>query len=73
MKNGGSAQYRRKFVSYYGVRIGSKNLKDIRQLHVQTAIAGMRIGEVGGLQWRDIDAGRASWYYVGNRITQLVT
>ena len=41
LKNGGSAQYRRKFVNYYGVRIGSKNLKDIRQLHVQTAIADM--------------------------------
>ena len=41
LKNGGSAQYRRKFVNYYGVRIGSKNLKDIRKLHVQTAIADM--------------------------------
>ena len=41
LKNGGSAQYKRKFVNYYGVRIGSKKLKDIRQIHVQTAIADM--------------------------------
>lgn len=41
LKNGGSLSYKRKFVNYYGVRIGSKNLKDIRQLHVQTAIADM--------------------------------
>lgn len=41
LKNGGSASYKRKFVNYYGVRIGSKPLADIRQLHVQTAIADM--------------------------------
>lgn len=41
LKNGGSASYKRKFINYYGIRIGAKNLKDIRQLHVQTAIADM--------------------------------
>lgn len=41
LKNGGSASYKRKFTNYYGVRIGSKALADIRQLHVQTAIADM--------------------------------
>lgn len=41
LKNGGSSQYKRKFVNYYGVRIGPKKLRDIRQLHVQTAIADM--------------------------------
>lgn len=41
LKDGGSASYKRKFVNYYGVRIGSKALADIRQLHVQTAIADM--------------------------------
>lgn len=41
LKNGGSPSYKRKFLNYYGVRIGSKPLADIRQLHVQTAIADM--------------------------------
>lgn len=41
LKNGGSASYKRKFANYYGVRIGSKALADIRQLHVQTAISDM--------------------------------
>ncbi len=41
LKNGGSASYKRKFLNYYGVRIGAKPLSDIRQLHVQTAIADM--------------------------------
>lgn len=41
LKDGGSASYKRKFVNYYGVRIGSKPLKDIKQFHVQTAIADM--------------------------------
>ena len=36
LKDGGSASYKRKFVNYYGVRIGSKALVDI-----QTAIADM--------------------------------
>ena len=41
LKDGGSQSYKRKFLNYYGVRIGSKPLADIRQLHVQTAIADM--------------------------------
>lgn len=41
LKNGGSASYKRQFINYYGVRIGTKMLADIRQLHVQTAIADM--------------------------------
>lgn len=41
LKDGGSPAYKRKFLNYYGVRIGSKYLSDIRQLHVQTAIADM--------------------------------
>ena len=41
LKNGGSPSYKRKFVNYYGVRIGTKPLIDIRQIHVQTAIADM--------------------------------
>ena len=41
LKDGGSPSYKRKFVNYYGVRIGTKALSDIRQLHVQTAIADM--------------------------------
>lgn len=48
LKDGGSPSYKRKFVNYYGVRIGTKALSDIRQLHVQTAIADM------------LDAGRSS-------------
>lgn len=41
LKNGASPSYKRRFLNYYGVRIGSKPLADIRQLHVQTAIADM--------------------------------
>ncbi len=41
LKNGGSPSYKRRFLNYYGVRIGEKPLADIRQLHVQTAIADM--------------------------------
>ena len=41
LKGGGSPSYKRKFLNYFGVRIGSKFLADIRQLHVQTAIADM--------------------------------
>ncbi|MBD5096252.1 MAG: tyrosine-type recombinase/integrase [Lachnospiraceae bacterium] len=41
LKNGGSPSYKRRFVNYYGVRIGTKPLAEIRQLHVQTAIADM--------------------------------
>ena len=41
LKNGGSPSYKRKFVNYFGIRIGSKPLADIRQIHVQTAIADM--------------------------------
>lgn len=41
LKDGGSPSYKRKFLNYYGTRIGSKPLADIRQLHVQTAIADM--------------------------------
>lgn len=48
LKDGGLPSYKRKFVNYYGVRIGTKALSDIRQLHVQTAIADM------------LDAGRSS-------------
>ena len=48
LKDGGSPSYKRKFENYYGVRIGTKALSDIRQLHVQTAIADM------------LDAGRSS-------------
>lgn len=41
LKNGGSASYKRKYLNYYGSRIGTKYLSDIKQLHVQTAIADM--------------------------------
>ena len=41
LKDGGSPSYKRKFLNYYGTRIGSKPLADIRQIHVQTAIADM--------------------------------
>lgn len=41
LKNGGSPSYKRMFLNYYGVRIGVKPLAEIRQLHVQTAIADM--------------------------------
>lgn len=41
LKNGGSASYRRQFINYYGTRIGTKPLNEIKQLHVQTAIADM--------------------------------
>lgn len=41
LKNGGSPAYKRQYVNYYGSRIGTKPLSDIRQLHVQTAIADM--------------------------------
>lgn len=41
LKDGGSPSYKRKFLNYYGTRLGSKPLADIRQLHVQTAIADM--------------------------------
>lgn len=41
LKNGGSASYKRKFTNYYGERIGQKVLSEIRQYHVQTAIADM--------------------------------
>ena len=41
LKHGGSPSYKRQFVNYYGVRIGTKQLRDIRQLHVQSAIADM--------------------------------
>ena len=41
LKDGGSPSYKRKFLNYYGTRIGLKPLADIRQIHVQTAIADM--------------------------------
>lgn len=41
LKGGGSPAYKRRFHNYYGCRIGSKYLSDIRQIHVQTAIADM--------------------------------
>ena len=41
LKDGGSPSYKRKFLNYYGTRIGSKPLADIRQIHAQTAIADM--------------------------------
>lgn len=41
LKDGGSPSYKRKFVNYYGARLGTKPLTEIRQLHVQTAIADM--------------------------------
>ena len=41
LKDGGSPSYKRKFVNYYGSRLGTKPLTEIRQLHVQTAIADM--------------------------------
>ncbi len=41
LKDGGSPSYKRKFVNYYGARLGTKLLTEIRQLHVQTAIADM--------------------------------
>lgn len=39
LKNGGSPTYRRKYVNYFGGRIGRKQLRDLRQLHIQTVIA----------------------------------
>lgn len=48
LKDGGSPSYKRKFVNYYGARLGTKPLSDLRQIHVQTAIADM------------LDAGRTS-------------
>lgn len=48
LKHGGSASYKRKFTNYYGARIGDKPLGQIRQMHVQAAIADM------------IEAGRSS-------------
>lgn len=41
LKDGGSPSYKRKFVNYYGSRLGTKPLTEIRQIHVQTAIADM--------------------------------
>lgn len=41
LKDGGSVSYKRRFLNYYGSRIGSKPLADIKQIHVQTAIADM--------------------------------
>ncbi len=41
LKNGGSAQYKRQYLNYYGSRIGEKKLSEIRPLHVQTAIADL--------------------------------
>lgn len=57
LQDGGSASYKRKFLNYYGVRIGSKPVSEIRQLHVQTAVADMikakisvkSIGEATGI------------------------
>lgn len=41
LKHGGSSSYKRQYTNYYGVRIGTKELRDIRQMHVQSAIADM--------------------------------
>ena len=41
LKDGGSPSYKRRFTNYYGVRLGTKPLTEIKQLHVQTAIADM--------------------------------
>jgi len=41
LKNGGSQQYRRKYLNYFGNRIGTKPINEILQLHVQTCIADL--------------------------------
>lgn len=41
LKNGASPSYKRRFLNYYGVCIGSKPQAYIRQIHVQTTIADM--------------------------------
>lgn len=80
LKHGGSPSYKRKFVNYYGVRIGSKPLKDIRQLHVQSAIADMievgrsskSVREATGILQNCIEAAIANGFMTINPVLGVV-
>lgn len=76
LKNGGSASYKRRFVNYYGTRIGEKPLGQIRQMHVQAAIADMieagrsskSIREATGILQNCIEAAIANGYMTMNPV-----
>ncbi|MGL5434602.1 MAG: tyrosine-type recombinase/integrase [Lachnospiraceae bacterium] len=80
LKDGGSAAYKRRFVNFYGVRLGAKPLLDIRQLHVQTAIADMvesgrspkSIREATGIFQHCVDAAIANGFMVLNPVVGVV-
>ncbi len=80
LKNGGSPSYKRKFLNYYGVRIGAKPLADIKQLHVQTAIADMlesgrstkSVREATGILQNCIDAAIANGLMTINPVVGVI-
>lgn len=80
LKDGGSPSYKRKFLNYYGTRLGSKPLADIRQLHVQTAIADMleagrsskSVREATGILQNCIEAAMANGLMTINPVVGVV-
>ena len=80
LKDGGSPSYKRKFLNYYGTRLGSKPLADIRQLHVQTAIADMleagrsskSVREATGILQNCIEAAMANGLMAINPVVGVV-
>ena len=80
LKDGGSPSYKRKFVNYYGVRLGTKPLTEIKQLHVQTAIADMleagrtskSVREATGILQNCVEAAIANGYMKINPVIGVV-
>lgn len=72
--------YKRKFLNYYGIRIGSKPLADIRQIHVQTAIADMletgrspkSVKEATGILQKCIEAAIANGLIIINPVVGVI-
>lgn len=80
LKNGGSTAYIRQYTNYYGTRIGTKYLTDIRQIHVQTAIADMleagrtpkSVREATGILQSCIEAALANGYMRLNPVVGVI-
>lgn len=80
LKDGGSSAYKRRFTNYYGVRIGAKPISEIRQLHVQTAIADMveegrrpkSIREATGIFQHCVEAAIANGFMTINPVVGVI-
>lgn len=74
LKNGDTPGYKRKFTNYFGVRIGSKFLCELKPIHIQDAIAdmiecgrtGKSIDDATGLLRQCIEGAIANGYMTTN-------